>query len=163
MVTSPDLFCGNFAYENKYEILRNRLGIDGNLHLQPANGALSDSEIMTVAGRRVPVVSVHDGEPGLLDNIGSALGVRHEALAVRKHSKCGRPTDVYAYHHIDAASVVEAAGKVLSETALETVQLSPRLLQALGMQQQQPASTQNWRDLWPEVAQGTSGHRRDDH
>ena len=162
VVTSPDLFCGINAHENNYDLLKNRLGIDGNLYLQPAGG-LSDGELMTVAGRRIPVVSVHDGEAGLLDNIGSALGVRHECLAVRKHSKSGRPTDIYAYHHIDADSVVEAAGKVLSETALESVQLSPRLLQALGMQQQQPASTQNWRDLWPEVAQGTSGHRRDDH
>ena len=139
VVTSPDLFCGINAHENNYDLLKNRLGIDGNLYLQPAGG-LSDGELMTVAGRRIPVVSVHDGEAGLLDNIGSALGVRHECLAVRKHSKSGRPTDIYAYHHIDADSVVEAAGKVLSETALESVQLSPRLLQALGMQQQQPAT-----------------------
>jgi pyruvate dehydrogenase E1 component len=163
VVTSPDLVCGNFAHENDYDVIRNRLGIDGNLYLQPANGGFNEGELMTVAGRRVPVVSVHDGEPGLLDNIGSSLGVRHEALAVRKHSKSGRPTDIYAYHHIDAASVVEAAGKALSQTALESVQVSPRILQALGMQPQQQQSQTNWRELWPEMAQGTSGHRRDDH
>lgn len=163
VVTCTDLLCGNFAHENDYALLKQRLGIDGNLYLQPSNGGITEGELMTVAGRRVPVVSVHDGEPGLLDNIGSALGVRHEALAVRHHSKSGRPADIYAYHNIDAASVVEAAGKALSQTALESVQLSPRMLQALGMQQQQPTQQQNWRDLWPEMAQGTSGHRRDDH
>ena len=59
-------------------------------------------DLVTLAGRRVPVVSVHDGEAGLLDNIGSVIGVRQETLACRKFSKCGRPDQVYAYQEIDA-------------------------------------------------------------
>ena len=74
-----------------------------------------------MAGRRIPIVSVHDGEPGLLDNAGSIVGVRQEALAVRKHSKCGRPVDVYGYHGIDAQAVIDACDKVLAETAVELV------------------------------------------
>jgi pyruvate dehydrogenase E1 component len=144
VVTSSDLLLGNLAHENGYQHLKNGLQINADLHLQP-KGSLADFEAATLAGRRVPIVSVHDGEPGLLDNIGSVIGVRHESLAVRKHSKCGRPVDVYAYHHIDSASVLEACGQVLSETALEDVQVSPATLQALkGRSQQRP----DWRSLW---------------
>jgi pyruvate dehydrogenase E1 component len=70
--------------------------------------------------------------------------VRQEALAVRKHSKCGRPSDVYRYHHIDAESVVEACGKVLSETALENV-VSAGQPVANG----NGAGNHDWRELWP--------------
>jgi pyruvate dehydrogenase E1 component len=56
-----------------------------------------------------------------LDNLGSLIGVKQEALAVYKHSKCGRPAEIYAYHHIDAESVAEACQKVLTETAFEEV------------------------------------------
>jgi len=120
VVTSSDLLLGALAHENDYHHLRQVLGINSDLHLKgiDANDA---GEIRTLAGRRIPIVSVHDGEPGLLDNIGSVVGVRQEALAVRKHSKCGRPSDVYRFHHIDADSVVEACGRVLNETALENV------------------------------------------
>jgi pyruvate dehydrogenase E1 component len=163
IVTSPDLLTGNIASQNSYDYLRNSLGIDGSLHLNPIpNGGSIGPEIMTLAGRRVPIVSVHDGEPGLLDNLGSIVGVRHECLAVRKHSKCGRPEDIYRYHHLDSDSIVEAAGKVLSETALEQIKLGTNVLREVAgltrIDQQK-----NWKDLWPQVAQGTTGHARDDH
>ena len=92
VVTSPDLLLGNLAFANNYECLKKGLNLENT---------------------KAPIVSVHDGEPGLLDNIGSVLGVHHESLAVRKHSRCGRPSDVYQYHGIDADSVVQACTKVL--------------------------------------------------
>ncbi len=150
VVTSPDLLIGNLGHETSYRHLRETLGIDGNLYLQPQlNGNATYGELATVAGRRVPMVSVHDGEPGLLDNIGSIVGVRHEALAVRRHSKSGRPTEIFKHHGLDADSIVAAVGQVLSETALEGVRLSPRLLAEL---QQAPGSSQSLRpqDLWSE-------------
>jgi len=144
MVTSPDLLIGNLAHQDDYDYLKNGLVIDSNLHLQPLmNGAASDAEVKTLAGRRVPIVSVHDGEPGLLDNLGSIVGVRQECLAVRKHSKCGKPSDIYKFHGIDGDSIVEAVGKVLSETALESVRISERALH-VGESQTQI----NWRELW---------------
>ena len=152
MVTSPDLFCGIQAHNDGYQLLRERLGIDGSLILQPStngNGETSTADVVTLSGRRVPMVSVHDGEAGLLDNIGSVLGVRHESLAVRKHSRCGRPSEVYAYHHIDAASVIEACGKVLAETALETIRVSPKVIAEIASEQPAARSVSNWRELWP--------------
>ena len=92
VVTSPDLLLGNLAFANNYEYLKKDLNLENT---------------------KAPVVSVHDGEPGLLDNIGSILGVYHKSLAVRKHSRCGRPDDVYQYHGIDADSVVKACLTVL--------------------------------------------------
>lgn len=154
MVTSSDLLVGQLGHENDYFYLRNNLQINSTLYLQPTlNGHLQTPEVATLSGRRIPVVSVHDGEPGLLDNIGSIVGVRQESLAVRKHSKCGRPTDIYKYHHIDADSIVEACGKVLSETALETVQVGTETLATLNqVQHQEDTQSQkavtNWRSLW---------------
>ncbi|MAV91008.1 MAG: pyruvate dehydrogenase [Bdellovibrionaceae bacterium] len=130
LVTSPDLLIGNLGHLNDYEHLKHGLNINSELYLQPQlNGSLHAAEVKTVAGRRIPIVSVHDGEMGLLDNIGSIVGVKHEALGVRKHSKCGRPSDVYRYHGIDDASIVEACEKVLQDTSLETVQISKRVLE----------------------------------
>jgi pyruvate dehydrogenase E1 component len=136
--------------------LRKRLGIDGSLILQPANEAAAQSaDVLTLSGRRVPIVSVHDGEAGLLDNLGSIVGVRHESLAVRKHSRCGRPSDVYGYHHLDAASVIEAVGKVLAETALESVKVSQQVIAQVAGEAAlvEPVGTSgrfvNWRELWP--------------
>lgn len=146
-VSSPDLLLGNLAAQNDFAHLRHGLGVDGNLHLAPRGAVDGRAELVTLAGRRVPVVSVHDGEAGLLDNIGSVLGVRQEALAVRKFSKCGRPDQVYAYQHIDAASIVEACGKVLAETALEEVKVSRRALEDLA-QRPQAAAAGDWRELW---------------
>lgn len=154
IVTSPDLLLGNFAHDSNYDYLKNHLHINSDLFLQ-AESTLSSFEAIMMSGRRVPIVSVHDGEPGLLDNIGSVIGVKHIALAVRKHSKCGRPDEVYAYHHIDAASVVEACGQVLSETALEGVRVSPDTLAQLqagtnGSSSDAGATAKaDWRSLWP--------------
>ncbi|MBX3016788.1 MAG: pyruvate dehydrogenase [Bdellovibrionaceae bacterium] len=150
VVTSSDLLCGIQAHENDYAYLKNNLGVNGDLIAHPTE-QLNGHEFVTVAGRRVPIVSVADGEAGLLDNLGSIVGVKQESLAVRKHSKCGRPKDVYAYHHIDAAAVVEACGKVLSETALENVQVSQAVLGEV-----RAAAGQNpgqWTDLWPQRAE----------
>ncbi|MCB0376895.1 MAG: pyruvate dehydrogenase [Bdellovibrionales bacterium] len=147
VVTSPDLLCGNLADQNNYDLLRNRLQVSGDLYLHPTvNGNATVGEILTLSGRRVPCVSVHDGEPGLLDNIGSIVGVRHQALAVRKHSKCGRPVDIYEYHGIDSQSVIEACGKVLSETAMEVVRVNRSTLSEAG---QKTHSVQgDWKQWW---------------
>jgi pyruvate dehydrogenase E1 component len=148
IVTSPDLLCGIQAHNDDYKVLKERLGVDGSLYLEPQ----ADTQVagmLTLSGRRVPMVSVHDGEAGILDNLGSIVGVRHESLAVRKHSRCGRPEDVYAYHHIDAAAVIEAAGKVLSETALENVRVSPQVLAQVTEQSLHSGHFVNWRELWP--------------
>ena len=131
VVTSTDLLVGNLAHENNYSYLKG-LKVTGDLSLQPTpDHQATVREILSLSGRRVPCVSVHDGEPGLLDNIGSIVGVRHEALAVRRHSKCGRPVDVYGYHRIDAQSVMEACQKVLEETAMENIELSQKTLQRI--------------------------------
>lgn len=123
-VSSPDLLLGILAAEDDFGHLRHGLGLDADLHLAPTARVDSGAELVTLAGRRVPVVSVHDGEAGLLDNIGSVVGVRQETLAVRKFSKCGRPDQVYRYQHIDAAAVIGAVTKVLAETATESVVVS---------------------------------------
>lgn len=150
VVTCTDLLIGNLAHENNYQHLREGLGINANLYLQPSlNGHMQNPELKTVAGRRIPIVSVHDGEPGLLDNIGSIIGVRHESMAVRKHSRCGRPSDIYRYHHIDGDSVAEACGQVLAETALETVQISSRVLSEVS---QSESTHDNVTDLWPQAS-----------
>jgi pyruvate dehydrogenase E1 component len=159
VVTSPDLLAGDLAYNNDYEYLRKGLGINANLYIQPtANGHMQASELKTVAGRRIPIVSVHDGEPGILDNLGSLIGVRQEVLAVRKHSKCGRPADVYRYHHIDSDSVFEACGRALAETALEAVRVSTQVLAEASNSasrsdsgsESEAGSGDQWRDLWPQ-------------
>jgi pyruvate dehydrogenase E1 component len=140
VVTSGDLLSGNLAHDTGYRHVRETLGITGDLHLaRPrANGASEGAhrlqiedrgDLVLAAGRRVPLVSVVDGEPGILDNLGSIVGVRGETLGVRKASKSGRPADVYAYQHIDRDAVVEACRHVLEETALEDVRISPALVE----------------------------------
>lgn len=146
VVTSPDLLLGSLGRESDYSYLRSQLGISGDLHLQPQELSEDSSEWLSVAGRRVPIVSVHDGEPGLLDNIGSIVGVRQEALAIYKHSRCGKPSEIFKYHHIDDQSIVEAVGKVMSETALENVKISKRFLEENS--DTRPAAT-NWQQFWP--------------
>lgn len=146
VVTCPDLLLGNLAHLNDYHHLRHTLGVNGDLYLKDVQ-ATESGELRTLAGRRIPVVSVHDGEIGLLDNIGSIVGVRQETLAVRKHSKCGRPSDVFRYHHIDSDSVVEACGKVLAETALENT-FMPGETHA-GLNGAHGSNGRDWRQLWP--------------
>jgi pyruvate dehydrogenase E1 component len=143
VVTSPDLLLGNLAHADDYYHLRHGLGVNADLHIQSLNLG-TDGVAKTLSGRRIPVVSVHDGEIGLLDNIGSVVGVRQETLAVRKHSRCGRPSDVYRYHHLDADSIVEACGKVLAETALENTYRSGEAQMANGN-----GHAADWHQLWP--------------
>ena len=146
MVTSTDLLVGHHAYENDYFHLKQTLGVNSNLHLIPhLNGHSTPADVVTLAGRRIPCVSVHDGEPGLLDNIGSIVGVKQEALAVRHHSKSGTPSEIYHYHHIDSDSVYEACGKALAETALEQIELSSQVLQKAVPKE----NSENWQKLWP--------------
>lgn len=148
VVTSSDLLLGALAHENDYSHLKNGLGINGDLYLKNIDAGHS-GEVRTIAGRRIPIVSVADGEMGLLDNIGSLVGVRQESLGVRKHSKCGRPSDIYRYHGFDADSVVEACGKVLAETALENVYMPGETNGAYANGNHQVSESANWRQLWP--------------
>ena len=92
----------------------------------------------------MPLVAVVDGEPGILDNLGSVVGVRAETLGVRKASKCGRPVDVYRYQHIDGDAVYDACGRVLADTAVENIHLSRSLLAAAA-----PSAGVGADELWP--------------
>ncbi|MFY9343438.1 MAG: pyruvate dehydrogenase [Planctomycetota bacterium] len=149
VVTSPDLLCGELARKTDYQHLIGKLGVDGRLHLRPAGrtaGPLGPTDVIDLAGRRVPIVSVHDGEIGLLDNLGSVVGAPQIARAVVKFSKSGTPAHIYGYHGLDAEGIAGACGQALAQTALEQVQLHPEALAAL---QQQQAPAQGWRELWP--------------
>ncbi|QDU85365.1 Pyruvate dehydrogenase E1 component [Planctomycetes bacterium Pla163] len=145
VVSSPELLCGILGHEEDYRYLTEGLGISGDLYAVP-QVAQDAADLVTIAGRRVPIVSVHDGEAGLLDNLGSIVGVKQLTLAVRRFSKCGRPNEVYGYQGIDADAVFDACGRALAETALESVQVSRGVLGALeGRSTERP----HWRELWP--------------
>jgi pyruvate dehydrogenase E1 component len=147
-VTSPELTLGILAEQDGYRHLAD-LGVTGDLHAVEGSGE-SEAGLLSLAGRRVPIVAVCDGEAGLLDNIGSVVGVRQKTLAVRKFSKCGRPDEVYAFQNIDCDSIVEACGQVLGETALEDLRISPELLQRIAQRQASPEPKRaDWRALWP--------------
>lgn len=154
VVTSPDLLCGELGRKDGFAHLTKTLGIDGSLHLRPAGGKtgepLAAGDVIDLAGRRVPAVSVHDGEIGLLDNIGSILGVRQVARAVVKFSKSGTPAHIYRYHGLHAEGIAEACGQALAETALERVTLHAGALPML--QRAQEAGATPWRELWPDPA-----------
>jgi pyruvate dehydrogenase E1 component len=146
-VSSPDLLCGLLADKDDYRHLREGLGLSGDLHLSSAE-FVAEAELIGLAGRRVPLVAVCDGEAGLLDNLGSILGVKQITCAVRRFSKCGRPDQVYGYQHLDAEAVFDAAGRVLAETALENLVVSDRLREQLqGLRQAN--GRPHWRELWP--------------
>lgn len=130
VVTSTDLLLGNYAYHDDYRHLRETLGISGDLHIQ--GDIRNEGDWYFVQANRVPVVSVHDGEPGLLDNIGSIVGVKHVALAIRKTSKSGTTPEVFHYHGIDAEGIVGACEKALEETAGEELKVNRELLTKLG-------------------------------
>jgi pyruvate dehydrogenase E1 component len=155
VVTSNDLLIGTLAEQNEFLQLKQKLGVTSKLYLHPTGPIQNQSELVTLSGRRIPIVSVHDGEPGLLDNIGSIVGVRHEVLAVKKHSRCGKPSEIYKYHHIDSDSIVDTCGKVLSETALEEVQVSKSVLESFG---NYSTRTNDWRELWPQTSTNTTKH-----
>ncbi|MCC7014998.1 MAG: pyruvate dehydrogenase [Planctomycetes bacterium] len=147
VISSPELLLGILGDRDGYAHLRQGLAIDGDLHLV-AREVDDESELVGLAGRRVPIVAMCDGEAGLVDNIGSIVGVKQTTLAVRKFSKCGRPDQVYELHHLDSESVVEACGKALAETALEDLRVPRDWLERLAGR----ASPQrDWRELWPEA------------
>src|SRR5690606_9028775 len=126
--------CGTLGERTGYHHLRTALGLDGALHAVPRRREgrpLEELDVVDLAGRRIPIVSVHDGEAGLLDGLGSAIGVRQIALAVRRFSKSGTPADVYRYHGLDPDSIVEACGRALAETALEPLRLSQAAFRAV--------------------------------
>ncbi|MBC7741065.1 MAG: pyruvate dehydrogenase [Bdellovibrionaceae bacterium] len=149
MITSPDLICGILGHENDYDYLRNVLAITPDLYLNKS-GDVGSADLLTVSGRRIPIVSVHDGEAGILDNLGSIVGVRQESCAVRMHSKCGRPPEIYHYHGIDGEAIVEACGKVLSETALEKVIVTKKSLDEVAQADTEAnAQSPHWSELWP--------------
>jgi pyruvate dehydrogenase E1 component len=149
VVSSPELLLGILGERDGYRHLREGLGVNGDLHAVEGAGE-SEAGLVSLAGRRVPVVAVCDGEAGLLDNIGSLVGVRQRTLAVRRFSKCGRPDEVYRYQELDCGSIVEACGQVLAETALDDLRVSPELLQRLAERQAGAApARRDWRALWP--------------
>lgn len=138
VATSGDLLCGNLAHQDGYRHLREGLALSGDLYLAPVNGdgaaaraiEIADrGDFVSAAGRRVPIVALVDGEPGIVDNLGSLVGVKSETLGVRKASKSGRPSDVYRYHHLDRDSVYEACQRILTSTALENVRIARSLIQ----------------------------------
>ncbi len=152
--TSPDLLLGNQGHDDGFKHLRETLGINGALHVtrKRQNGHVrydfeTRADLVEAAAGRVPVVSVADGEVGILDNLGSITGTRHEALGLRKASKCGRPVDVYGLHHLDGASIAETALQVLAEASLEQVVISKSLLSEVSAQGLAPAQT-DWRAAW---------------
>jgi pyruvate dehydrogenase E1 component len=153
VVSSPELLLGILGEESGYRHLREGLAVDGDLHATE-NAGDTEGGMLSLAGRRVPIVAVCDGEAGLLDNIGSVVGVKQITLAVRKFSKCGRPDEVYAYQHLDVESVELACGRALAETALEELRVSPDLARSLAGRER-PARP-DWRELWPDA--GASAH-----
>lgn len=145
VVSSPELLLGILGEQDGYQLLRDGLGVDGNLH-GVSSAASSEAGLLSLAGRRVPCVAVCDGEAGLLDNIGSILGVRCRTLAVRKFSKCGRPDQVYGYQSLDAKAIHAACGQVLSETAMEDFVVDPALLERFAGTR--TTEKRDWRELW---------------
>ena len=149
IASSSELLCGLLARKDNYTHLRDTLGIDGTLHLSPTgNGTVDALDAVDLAGRRVPIVSVHDGEEGLLDNLGSIAGVRQISVAVRKFSKSGTPAEVFGYHDMSPDAIVEACGQALAETALEKIRLTPNGHAVL--REQQAQGQEDWRRLWPD-------------
>jgi hypothetical protein len=58
--------------------------------------------------------------------------VQQTALAIRQTSKSGTTAAIYHLHGIDAEAIAEAGMKTLKDTAEETIQISPRLLDEIG-------------------------------
>lgn len=145
VVSSPELLLGILGEDQGYAHLREGLCVSGDLHAVEGAGR-SEAGLVSIAGRRVPIVAVCDGEAGLLDNIGSIVGVKQVTLAVRKFSKCGRPDQVYGLHHLDSDSIVEACGRALSDTALEDLVVERGLLERLAGR---ASARADWRELWP--------------
>ena len=156
VISSPELLLGILGDKDDYRHLREGLEVNGDLHLAPSTEVTDEAELVSLAGRRVPCVAVCDGEAGLLDNIGSIVGVRQVTLAVRKFTKCGRPDQVYRYLGLDGDAIAEACGEVLSRTALEDLRLSPAMLAKLAEREASGSAVQDWRELWPAPRGGRS-------
>ncbi len=148
-ISSPELLIGILGHQDDYRHLRENLGVTGDLHA--IAGSETEAGLVSLAGRRVPCVAVCDGEAGLLDNIGSVVGVKQITLAVRKFSKCGRPDQVYRYQHLDPESIEAACGRVLSETAFEDLVVPADLLERAAARTAGDRR-RDWRELWPEAA-----------
>lgn len=151
MCTSPELLLGRFAEANDYAQM-SKLGVNGDVHLVATAGEqLDTADTLLLGARKVPIVSIADGELGLLDNAGSILGTKQISLGVSKFSKSGRPAEVFAYHGLDADSVVDAAGKALSMSTLTKINVSPQTLKQVEEQGRVTPPTSSWRDFWPEI------------
>jgi len=152
LCTSPELLLGRFAEANDFAQLK-KLGVDGTSHLVGTAGEQLDAaDAMLLAARTVPIVSVVDGEPGLLDNAGSVVGVVQVSLGVKKFSKSGRPAEIFAYHGMDGASIAEAAGEALARSAMREVRLSRQAAGELASKGTISPPAKDWRDLWPPKA-----------
>jgi pyruvate dehydrogenase E1 component len=147
-ISSPELLLGILGEKDEYRHLRDGLAVDGDLHVSDVE-PLGEAGVVTAAGRRVPIVAVCDGEAGLLDNVGSIVGVKQVTLAVRKFSKCGRPDQIFRYQELDPDSIADAAGRALAETALEELRVSARALATLAGRE--APVRRDWRELWPGV------------
>jgi pyruvate dehydrogenase E1 component len=151
MCTSAELLLGRFAEDNDYAQLT-KLGVNGDVHLVATAGEQLDAaDILLLGARKVPIVSIADGELGLLDNAGSIVGTKQISLGVSKFSKSGRPSEVFAYHGLDANSIVDAAGKALSMSTLTKVKVSPQTLKQVEAQGRVTPPTSSWRDFWPDL------------
>ncbi|MFK5955480.1 MAG: pyruvate dehydrogenase [Planctomycetota bacterium] len=149
--TSPELLLGRFAERDSFAQL-NKLGVNGAVHLVGTAGEVLDAaDVLLLAARSIPIVSVVDGEPGILDNAGSIVGVKQVSLGVKRFSKSGRPQEVFAYHNMHADAIVEAAGQALSEATLREVKLSKQAAQQLAAQGKVTQPTSDWRTLWPKT------------
>jgi len=148
VVTCADLLLGRFAERDGYAHLKH-LGLDGAVHLVATAGPeLDAADAVLLTARQVPVVAVVDGEPGLLDNAGSILGVRQITLGVAKFSKSGRPAEVYAYHGFGPEQIAQACGRALAESSLREVRLGRAAAAALAAGQR-VSPPRDWRELWP--------------
>jgi len=149
--TSPELLLGRFAERDSFAQL-NKLGVNGAVHLVGTAGEVLDAaDVLLLAARSIPIVSVVDGEPGILDNAGSIVGVKQVSLGVKRFFKSGRPQEVFAYHNMHADAIVEAAGQALSEATLREVKLSKQAAQQLAAQGKVTQPTSDWRTLWPKT------------
>ena len=129
VVTSPDLLAGALGRLEDYRHLRRGLGFPAGLHVRPLPHSPGSVDLLAMGTSRVPIVTVVDGEPGLLDNIGSLLGVHQVALGCRRFSKCGRPDQVYDLEGIGADSIHDAARRALAREAVEEIHVHPRAIQ----------------------------------
>lgn len=67
------------------------------------------SRLFPPAQRRAPIVTVHDASPHALGWLGSVFGVPVVPLGVERFGQAGSIPDVYRYHAVDEAAVVNAA------------------------------------------------------